>query len=315
MRLFIGFLILGVTAYTVVVFREQERKEKPEGIVVLCAGDSVTAEGYARYLRKELNRMEKAIVADGSVNGYTPAQYLEYMKSVALLEETDPDIVLFQPCAGDIRSRGGRTRVDVFLANVNEIVTLIESYVNSKGRSPVLLLGAVPPVETERKAGSDEEAGRLLAESWLAVLLPLLDAHGGSGTGWLSGQIVFQSDRDGQWEIYVMNADGSGLIRLTENECDDEFPIWSPDGREIVFKSNRDGNWEIYKMKSDGSGQVRLTHCEAEDAGPCWSPDGGKIAFHSFRDDNWDIYRDERGWERNGAPDQPQERQPSRLVS
>jgi TolB protein len=325
-RISIGFLILMVTVYTAAVLREREREGKPDGIVILCAGDSVTAEGYARFLQEELIRSGKAIVADEGVVGYTPAQYLKYMKSVSLLEETDPDIVLFQPCAGDIRSRGGRTRIDVFSANMNRIVALIESYVNSAGRSPVLLLGAVPPVETGMKAveelnsalsemakernitfvdnyqfflenfhhipstGSGGETGRLLAESWLKVLLPLVDAYGSSEMSQFSGQIVFQSDRDRQWEIYVMNADGSGLMRLTENECDDEYPVWSPDGREIVFKSNRDGNWEIYKMKSDGSCQVRLTHCEAEDAGPSWSPDGGKIAFHSFRDDNWDIY-------------------------
>ena len=59
--------------------------------------------------------------------------------------------------------------------------------------------------------------------------------------------IVFESERDGNWEIYVMNADGSDQTRLTENEAEDADPIWSPDGRRIAFLSNRDGRTEIYR--------------------------------------------------------------------
>ena len=69
-----------------------------------------------------------------------------------------------------------------------------------------------------------------------------------------SGLIAFVSDRDGNQEIYVMNADGSGLTSLTNNAADDYDPAWSPDGRQIAFYSDRDGNWEIYLMNADGSG-------------------------------------------------------------
>ena len=56
-----------------------------------------------------------------------------------------------------------------------------------------------------------------------------------------AGQIAFISDRDGNREIYVMNADGTGLVNLTNNPADDEGPVWSPDGSEILFESTRDG--------------------------------------------------------------------------
>jgi len=75
----------------------------------------------------------------------------------------------------------------------------------------------------------------------------------------LSGSVVFQTDRDGNWEIYKMRYDGYHQGRLTNNEADDISPDWSPDGQEIVFASNRDGNWEVYKMRSDGYHQERLT--------------------------------------------------------
>ena len=97
-------------------------------------------------------------------------------------------------------------------------------------------------------------------------------------------RIVFSSNRDGNSEIYVMNADGSGQTRLTISPGDDTEPNWSPDRRRIVFSSNRDGNWEIYVMNADGTEQTRLTDNPAADKGPSWSPDGGRIAFMSWRD-------------------------------
>ncbi len=84
-------------------------------------------------------------------------------------------------------------------------------------------------------------------------------------------RIAFSSDRDGNYEIYVMNADGSGQTRLTDNEALEWFPTWSPDGRRIAFSSDRDGNWDIYVMNADGSGQTRLTDNEGWDLLPSWS--------------------------------------------
>jgi len=104
------------------------------------------------------------------------------------------------------------------------------------------------------------------------------------------GRIAFTSDRDGNTEIYSMNADGSGLTRLTNNPSSDEGPQWSPDGSKVVFHSFRDGNWEIYVINSDGSGEMRLTNNGAEDAHASWSPDGSKIVFASQRDGNDEIY-------------------------
>jgi hypothetical protein len=104
------------------------------------------------------------------------------------------------------------------------------------------------------------------------------------------GHIVFVSSRDGNDEIYVMNADGTGQTRLTNNAASDWEPAWSPDGSKIAFASDRDGNWEIYVMNADGSGQTRLTTDPASDRYPAWSPDGSKIGFDSERDGNWEIY-------------------------
>ena len=61
-------------------------------------------------------------------------------------------------------------------------------------------------------------------------------------------KIAFGTDRDGNYEIYVMNVDGSNLINLTNNAATDYYPSWSPEGTKIAFGTNRDGNYEIYVM-------------------------------------------------------------------
>ncbi len=96
--------------------------------------------------------------------------------------------------------------------------------------------------------------------------------------------IAFFSDRDGNQEIYLMDADGQNQTRLTSNSAREVNPAWSPDGTKIAFISDRDGNHEIYLMDPDGQNQTRLTHNSADEFFPTWSPDGTKIAFMSDRD-------------------------------
>jgi Tol biopolymer transport system component len=66
------------------------------------------------------------------------------------------------------------------------------------------------------------------------------------------------SDRDANWEVYVMNADGSGLERLTRDPAHDGLPVWSPDGKQIAFVSNKGGAWAIWAMSPDGSNRRKL---------------------------------------------------------
>jgi WD40-like Beta Propeller Repeat len=103
-------------------------------------------------------------------------------------------------------------------------------------------------------------------------------------------RIAFMSERDGNPEIYVMNADGSAQTRLTTDPAVDVDPTFSPDGTRLAFTSTRDGNPEIYVMAVDGSAQSRLTFDSAADQQADWSPDGTRIAFESTRDGNHEIY-------------------------
>lgn len=83
-------------------------------------------------------------------------------------------------------------------------------------------------------------------------------------------------------DIYIANADGSGLQRLTTNPKYDAEPIISADGKHIVFGSKREGDLDIYMMNADGSNLKRLTQRVGYDGGPWFSPDGSKIVWRAW---------------------------------
>src|SRR5437588_173733 len=119
----------------------------------------------------------------------------------------------------------------------------------------------------------------LTLASLFIFLAPCVEAANGP----FNGKIAFETDRDGNKEIYVMNADGTGQVNISNNPALDANPYWSPDGTKITFDSNRDGNFEIYVMNADGSNQTRVTNNTASDQDPSFSPDGTKIVFQSNR--------------------------------
>jgi Tol biopolymer transport system component len=111
--------------------------------------------------------------------------------------------------------------------------------------------------------------------------------------GGLKGKIVFHSSRDGDFEVFVMNADGTEQTQLTHNDSHEFDPAWSPNGKQIVFNSiaaDFSGDLEIFVMNADGTGIIQLTNNDAQDFATTWSPDGKRIAFVSNRDGADDIY-------------------------
>ncbi len=115
--------------------------------------------------------------------------------------------------------------------------------------------------------------------------------------------ILFQSNRDDNWEIYVMDSDGKNLRRLTRNQARDEGPVFAPDGQTFAFTSTRDDSVhehledltrEIYLGNLAGHEEKRLTDSPSDDWSPRFSPTGEKLMFLSDRSDLRDVPTSEK---------------------
>lgn len=112
------------------------------------------------------------------------------------------------------------------------------------------------------------------------------------GSGTVADKIVLMADPDnkGTFELYTANVDGSALQQLTNNQHNEIYPAWSPDGTQIAYASDATGNYEIFVSNSDGTNERQITNNGATDFTPIWSPDGTRIAFASNRDGDFEIY-------------------------
>jgi len=106
----------------------------------------------------------------------------------------------------------------------------------------------------------------------------------------LQGTVLFESNRDGNAEIYALDLNNQSLLRVTDNPATDIQPVLSPDGTSIAYVSNQTGNNDIYITGLDRRTPVNITNNPADDQQPTWSPDGDWIAFTTNRDGNQAIY-------------------------
>ena len=108
--------------------------------------------------------------------------------------------------------------------------------------------------------------------------------------GSLSGAIAFESDRDGDYEIYAIQPDGSGLENLTDNSVPDFNVSWAPDCSAVAFDRPVGGNYDVFTLALATRTETRLTSALEEDSRPTWSPNSQAVAFTSLRDGHYEIY-------------------------
>ncbi len=127
----------------------------------------------------------------------------------------------------------------------------------------------------------------LLGRIWLMPIgggegQPLTDAFGNARQpSWSPDgkQIAFQAYWDGNWHIYTINSDGTGLKQITSGDFDHREPHWSPDGITLAFSSDRNGTYDIWKLNLIGEKVEAITSGEGNEYGPAWSPDGQELAY------------------------------------
>lgn len=85
-------------------------------------------------------------------------------------------------------------------------------------------------------------------------------------------RIAYSCMLEDNFDICVINPDGTQMKRLTQSPGNDESPCWSPDGRYILFSSNRTGRYQLYIMTANGENQIRITPLNADYTSPSWSP-------------------------------------------
>ena len=103
-------------------------------------------------------------------------------------------------------------------------------------------------------------------------------------------KIVFNSNRDGNAEIYIMDTDGRQQVRLTQHPDADFQPVWSPTGEQMLFVSKRDGVRDLYLMDPNGENVRKVFKTGSSRQQPAWSPDGKRIAYLGNKGDDWAIY-------------------------
>ncbi|MBI2298786.1 MAG: PD40 domain-containing protein [Armatimonadetes bacterium] len=108
--------------------------------------------------------------------------------------------------------------------------------------------------------------------------------------------LAFISGEHGQYDVWVMNSDGTGRRQLTFDVAADTTPRWNPDGLSIVFVSERSGNADLWRIQLDGSGLEQLTSFPSDEATPSYTRDGATLLFASNRDrSNFDIWAMDAG--------------------
>ena len=181
-----------------------------------------------------------------------------------------------RPATGDTVPAGVRVEADFPIPYVK--TNPLEYHGSSAPSINPVMGSSIHYVDASTGNNKEKQLFSIDASAWSPTLSP-------DGT-----RIAFTCTVNGKGQIYVIGADGSGVLNASRNDFCDNSPAWSPDAKRLAFVSARDADWEIYTMHADGTNVRRLTTSPGIDRNPAWSPDGETIAFESDRAGDFDIF-------------------------
>jgi len=162
-------------------------KSSSNGLIILCAGDSITESIYPRYLQKALKREGiKARVLNYGINGNTSGEYLNFLnKNKEALSNKYPDFILLQLGTNDVRIDHDKTESLQFYMNMKNIISLFRTFKAQTGRDSQILLATVPPIPENvsfpfnKNSASrvTEEINPLIKKICMEENIPLVDNH------------------------------------------------------------------------------------------------------------------------------------------
>ena len=123
----------------------------------------------------------------------------------------------------------------------------------------------------------------LPGDDWRVELEPLFPGDADAAVSPDGVRVAFASEREGNYELYVVDARTGAVRRLTRSRVDDRRPSWSPDGRWLVWQSGPEGAADLLVGRDGGADKRLLVSGRGDDVDPAWSPDGTRIAFSSDR--------------------------------
>lgn len=148
-------------------------------IVVVAAGDSITAASYPGYLQEMFDRAKLPVkVINAGVKGHTSGEYLAYLRSSRLLRRTNPDFVLLQLGTNDVRIDGDHTETARFYRQMNEILDEMLAHREPRGRRPSVFLSTIPPVVVSIPGFFDQSSRRRVVEEINPTIARLAEERG-----------------------------------------------------------------------------------------------------------------------------------------